>query len=392
MTGMPITTGRRRIRLMRRAETKPVYEVICRIVAVILALLVAGVVIKLTGISPILMLQKALKSTLGSSYGLQQALVLATPLIFCGLSVAVGLRMNLWNIGAEGQLFMGAWAATWVGLFIPGPTALILPLMFIAGALAGAIWILVPALARAFLNINEIITTLLLNFVAILFVNYFSIGPWRDSGVGILLATRKVKAALPTFGDSYVHYGILIAVAIALVLAFSIQRTRWGYEIRVIGRNRRAGRFAGMPVNRNILLVMLISGAIAGVGGMSEVAGNVHRLSGTISNQYGYQGIIVAALSSGAPLVVLPVGFLLAILLNAGIVLQAQGISVNTMLAINGVILLFAAVGWVASQYRLVVSRDPTVDEINEKLRDLESEEEELTPSALLLKIEDVKK
>jgi general nucleoside transport system permease protein len=361
------TAGKRSFRLMRRAETKPLYEVICRIVSVLLALLVAGVVIKLIGMSPILMLQKALKSTLGSAYGFEQALVLATPLILCGLSVAIGLRMNIWNIGAEGQLFMGAWAATWVGLFIPGPPVLILPLMFIAGALAGAIWILIPALARAFLNINEIITTLLLNFVAILFVNYFSIGPWRDSGVGILLATKRVPAELPTFGNSYVHYGILIAVAIALVLAFSIQRTKWGYEIRIIGRNRRAGRFAGMPVNRNILLVMLISGAIAGVAGMSELAGNVHRLSGTISNQYGYQGIIVAALSGGAPLVVLPVGFLLAILLNAGIVLQAQGISVNTMLAINGVILLFAAIGWVASQYRLVVTRDQPGDEMEEE-------------------------
>lgn len=354
---MTDNAGKRRIRLMRRAEANPFYEVVCRIVSVILALLVAGAVIKITGMSPLLMLQKALKSTLGSSYGLQQALVLATPLIFCGLSVAVGLRMNLWNIGAEGQLFIGAWATTWVGLFIPGPPALILPLMVIAGALAGAFWILIPALARAFLNINEIITTLLLNFVAILFVNYFSIGPWRDSGVGILLATKRVPAELPTFGNSYVHYGILIAIVIAFILAFSIQRTRWGYEIRIIGRNRRAGRFAGMPVNRNILLVMLISGAIAGIGGMSEVAGNVHRLSGTISNQYGYQGIIVAALSSGSPLVVLPVGFLLAILLNAGIVLQAQGISVNTMLAINGVILLFAAVGWVASRYRLTMGR-----------------------------------
>jgi simple sugar transport system permease protein len=368
---------------MRRAETRPLYEVICRIVAVLLALLVAGVVIKLIGMSPILMLQKALKSTLGSSYGFQQALVLATPLIFCGLSVALGLRMNLWNIGAEGQLFIGAWAATWVGLFIPGPPALILPLMLIAGALGGALWILIPALARAFLNVNEIITTLLLNFVAILFVNYFSIGPWRDSGVGILLATRRVEAELPTFGNSYVHYGILIAVAIALVLAFSIQRTKWGYEIRIIGRNRRVGRFAGMPVNRNILLVMLISGAIAGVGGMSELAGNVHRLSGTISNQYGYQGIIVAVLSSGAPLVVLPVGFLLAILLNAGIVLQAQGISVNTMLAINGVILLFAAVGWVASQYRLVVSRDQPADEPNNEPRNIDPDEEEITDNKL---------
>ncbi|MEA1926806.1 MAG: ABC transporter permease [Candidatus Auribacterota bacterium] len=371
------TAGKRSFRLMRRAETRPFYEVICRIVSVLLALLVAGVVIKLIGMPPILMLQKALKSTLGSSYGFEQALVLSTPLILCGLSVAIGLRMNIWNIGAEGQLFMGAWAATWVGLFVPGPTALILPLMFIAGALAGALWILIPALARAFLNVNEIITTLLLNFVAILFVNYFSIGPWRDSGVGILLATRRVESELPTFGNSYVHYGILIAVAIAVVLAFSIQRTRWGYEIRIIGRNRRTGRFAGMPVNRNILLVMLISGAIAGVAGMSELAGNVHRLSGTISNQYGYQGIIVAALSSGAPLVVLPVGFLLAILLNAGIVLQAQGISVNTMLAINGVILLFAAVGWVASQYHLVVTRDQPGDEMEEQGRGGSSREEQ---------------
>jgi len=350
----PLAAPGVRWRLQRQSEVAPWAGITFRVIAVLLVLFISGVIIELSGLSALPLARRAIESTLGSAYGLEQAGVLATSLILTGLAVAVGMRMRLWNIGAEGQFYMGAWAATAIGIHITnGPVLPMFAAMFLAAALAGALWILIPALVRAYWNVNEIITTLLLNFVAILFVNHFAIGPWRDRGVGVLTATYRIPYELPTLTGS-LHIGILIAIVIAIALALMMQNTRWGYEVATIGGNRRAAEFAGMPVTRNILIVMLLSGAIAGVAGMIVVTGTAHRLSGFISNEYGYMGIIVAALANASPLATILVGYLLAVLLNAGIVLQTQGLSVNTVIAINGLILIFAAVGEVAAQYRLV--------------------------------------
>jgi simple sugar transport system permease protein len=327
------------------------------LLSVAFALILVGIVLKLSGLDPIGLGRKALVQTLGTPYGLQQAAVLATPLIMTGLAVALGMRMRLWNIGADGQLYLGAFAATAVGLFVQGPPAIMIVLMLLAGAVGGLLWILIPAMLRAYWNVNEIITTLLLNFVAVLLVNHFAIGPWRDTGAAILSATRRIPYELPMIGGTDIHIGIFIPLIIAALLAILIRNTRWGYEVRVIGSSRGAAEFAGIPVLRHILIIMLISGAIAGMAGMIEVSGTAHRLSGTISNSYGYMGIIAAALANGSPPGVVVAGFLLAVLLNAGIVLQTSGLSVSAMLAINGVILIFAAVGEVATQYHLVHER-----------------------------------
>jgi len=341
-------------RFRRRTDAPFWLNILIRLFAVALALVLVGVTLELSGLEPIALGKKALLQTLATSYGIQQTVILATPLIMTGLAVALGMKMRLWNIGTDGQLYLGAFAATAVGLFVQGPTWIMLVLMFMAGALGGILWIFIPALLRAYWNVNEIITTLLLNFVAVLLVSHFAIGPWRDTGAAILSATRRIPYELPAFGDSYLHIGIFIPVIIAALLAIMMRNTRWGYEVRVIGSNRGAAEFTGIPVLRHILLIMLLSGAIAGISGMIIIAGTSHRLSGTISNSYGYMGIIVAALANGSPLGVLISGVLLAILLNAGIVLQTSGLSVSAMLAINGVILIFAAVGEVATQYRLV--------------------------------------
>lgn len=348
------TSITRRIWRIRRRTDVPLWlSVLVRFLSIAFALLLVGVVIKLSGLQPIVLGQKAITQTLGSSYGLQQALILATPLIMTGLAVAVGMQMRLWNIGADGQLYLGAFAATGIALFVKGPPALILVVMFFAGAIGGALWILVPALLRAYWNVNEIITTLLLNFVAVLLVNHFAIGPWRDTGAAILSATPRLPYLLPVIGDTYLTYGILIPIVIAFLLRMFLQNTKWGYEIRVIGGNRGVAEFAGIPVLRQILIILLLSGSLAGLAGMIEVSATAQRLSGTISNNYGYMGIIVAALANGSPLGVLIAGFLLAVLLNAGIVLQTSGLSVSAMLAINGIILIFAAVGEVLAQYKI---------------------------------------
>jgi simple sugar transport system permease protein len=341
-----------------------------RFLSIALALVLVGITLKLTGMEPLALGRKALQQTLGSTYGIQQALILATPLTLTGLAVAIGMRMRLWNIGAEGQFYLGAFMATAVALFIVGPSWLMLVVMFLAGALGGALWILVPALLRAYWNINEIITTLLLNFVSVQLVTHFAIGPWRDTGASILSATRRLPYELPILGDSYLTAGIFVPLLVAAALTLMIRNTQWGYEVRIIGDSRGVAEFAGIPVLRHILIVMLISGAIAGLGGMVEVAGTAHRLSGTISNSYGYMGIIVAALANGSPLGIILAGFLLAVLLNAGIVLQTSGLSVSAMLAINGVILIFAAVGEVAAQYSLTREKTETMADWKDERQD----------------------
>jgi ABC-type uncharacterized transport system permease subunit len=263
--------------------------------------------------------------------------------------------MKLWNIGSEGQFFMGAWAATAIGIHWGGPRYLVLLVMAVAAIVAGALWILVPALARAHWHVNEIITTLLLNFVAIQWVAWFSFDIWRDRAAAVVQSTPVVKATLPYFPGSHTLYiGIFVPIVIAIVMFFVFRSTRWGYEIDMIGGNPRAADFAGIRVTRRIVVVMLISGAIAGLSGMLHLAGPAQRLNASISNNYGLSGFIVAALAGSSVVAVVAGAIFVASLLHAGISLQADGLSVFIIAAVYGLVLLGIAVGEAAARYRLV--------------------------------------
>lgn len=340
------------LKLQRYPSPRPAVAMAARAGAIVLALATAGVGLALTGRAPIALAQQVIHSTFGSRFGLEDVGLLVTPLILTGLSVAVALRIGAWNIGAEGQFYAGAFAATGVGLFLPAPGFVCLPLMFVAGALGGAVWILVPTLARAYADVSELITTLLLNFVATLLVYWVATGPWLDPGGHSLGATARVKFEVPGFwGD--VHWGFPFAIALTLGLAAVLAFTRWGYEVRIAGSNPQAARYAGMPSRRRLIVVMLLSGAIAGIAGFFEVAGTVHRLQGGISNNFGYLGIMVAVLARGSAVGVLAGAALMAVILNSGIILQTKGLTVSTVLAITGLILFFTALGDELAHYRL---------------------------------------
>jgi simple sugar transport system permease protein len=340
-------------RLQRFPTTTPGVAFAARAGAIILALVVSGAIIGFYGADPLQLGAQVLRSTLGSRFGLQDFGLLVTPLILCGLAVTITLRIGIWNIGAEGQFAMGALATTWVGAFVAGPPPLMLVLLFFIGALGGLLWILLPTLARAYVGVNELITTLLLNFVAALAVYYVSTGPWRDKASGMTASTFKVPYVVPSMWGT-LHYGIVVAIVLAVVLAGVLTYTKWGYEVRLSGANPDAARYAGIPVRRRIIAVMLISGAIAGLAGMFEIAGTVHRLQGGISNNFGYVGIMVAILARASCLGVIAAAALMAVILNAGIVLQSKGINTNTVLALTGLILFFTAVGDELAHYRLV--------------------------------------
>ncbi len=291
-------------RIQYLPSPRPAIALLARVLAIVLALVTAGLVLAASGAQPIALASQVIKSTFGSSFGIEDVGLLVTPLILTGLAVSVALKIGAWNIGAEGQFYAGAFAATGVGLFIPGPTVVMLPLMFVAGALGGVVWILIPTLARAYANVSELITTLLLISSGILLVYYVSTGPWLDPGGHALATTARVRYDVPEFWGS-LHWGLPIAVLLTIIVAGLLNFTRWGYEVRIAGSNPQAAKYAGMPFRRHLITVMLLSGAIAGIAGMLEIAGTVHRLQGGISNNFGYLGIMVAVLARGSALGVL---------------------------------------------------------------------------------------
>ena len=327
-----------------------------RIVAIVLALIAAAIALAIKGTDPLQLAATVIETVFGSAFGLEDLTLLFIPLAATGLAVAIGIRIGIWNIGAEGQFCVGALSAAAVGLFVEGPGAL--PLAVVAGMAGGMLWIAVPAWARCHLGVSELITTLLLNFVGILLVYYVATGPWRDLASITMASTARIPIELPRiFGG--VHAGVLGIVLLAGVCAAAFAFTRWGYEVSFAGSNPDAAAYAGIAVRRRIMEVMLISGAIAGLAGTFEVLGTVHRLQGGMSNNFGYLGIIVAVLARGSSLGVMLSAVFIAILLNSGIVAQASGISTSAVLAVTGVILMMVAVGESLAHYRLVRIKFP---------------------------------
>jgi simple sugar transport system permease protein len=292
----------------------------------------------------------------GSAYGQAQTILAAIPLVFTSLAVAIAFRMLLWNIGAEGQFYFGAFGAGAVAYAWPQwPAPLLLTAMVLGGMLGGALWALVPGALRAYLGVNEIVPTLLLNYVAILWVDYLVHTEWRDpESLGFPLGRPFSEGAtLPQLGGTAVHAGAIIALVAAGVIAVILRQTTWGYKIKVIGENRRAAEYAGFSITRNIVGVMLLSGALAGIGGMVEVSGTVHRIQADISPGFGYTGIIVATLARFSPLLILPVAILFGALITGGVELQTIGLPSDIVSMLQGTILFFALAGELLVHYRL---------------------------------------
>jgi simple sugar transport system permease protein len=326
--------------------------------SLLLALVFGGIVLVLAGENPLHVYQAMLSGALGDWNGVAETLVKTTPLLLAGLGVAVAFRMQLWNIGAEGQLYWGAIFATGVALFLipTAPGWVMVPAMAIAGLLGGGLWGLIPGALRAWFGASEIITSLMLNYVAILFSEYLVHGPWRNPvGYGFPgTATFPDAAWLPHWGTTRVHLGLVFGLVAAAVLWIMLRRTRWGYEIGVMGENPRAALYAGMPTKRTILLVMAVSGALAGLAGMSEVAGIGHQLQRNLSPGYGYAAIIVAWLARLHPFGAVVVAFLLATLTVGGDQIQMTlGLPAAIAPKLQGTILFFLLGGDILTRYRL---------------------------------------
>src|SRR5215207_8582175 len=334
--------------------------------AVVVALLVSALILAFVGGDPVRAYLHIADAAFGSVGVLSDTLVKATPLILTGLACALAFRMRLWNIGAEGQFLLGAWGASAVVLapIRPSgtPAIIVIPAMMLAGAAAGALWGLIPGILRARLGVNEIITTLMLNYVALFWIQFWVFGPWSQGGFqqtrpfppeAFLPRLTDFASAVPALGGLTVHLGLVFGLIAAGIVWVGLERSRWGYEIRLAGDSERAARYAGIDIARNVIVVFAISGALAGLAGMSEVSGAVHRLQDRISPGYGFTAIIIAYLARLGPWRVVLASILFGALILAGREIQPSGVPAM----IQGIILFCLIAADVLVRYRVRFGR-----------------------------------
>jgi simple sugar transport system permease protein len=309
---------------------------------VLAALAVSAVALVALEVSPIAAYSTMFVETLTSEFGLTETTVKAIPLVLTGLAVYLPLKAGLWNIGAEGQLILGGLAGTWIGLNVSLPWFLLLPTMFLGAAVAGAFWAGVPAWLRARYDINEIITTLLLTFVALNLKNYLIRGPMQG-GAGTFPQTEQLSAAA-TIPELYgnVHAGIFVALLMVAVTYVLMTRTRLGFEITFVGSNHEAATQAGMSRYKVYVLVFVLGGAFAAMAGIGEIAGVQGRFRADFEPGYGFTAIVVALLGRNGALKVMLAGFFFALLVVGGTSMEvALGVPAALTEVIQALIILF---------------------------------------------------
>jgi len=330
-------------------------ELLFPAVAVLSAFLVGGIFVLAIGDSPIETYRLLIGSALWWPDGIGYTLFLATPLIFTGLAVAVAFQTGLLNVGAEGQLYLGAFAAAWVGITMAAwPSVVLVPLCMLAAIAAGASWAAIPGLLKARFGSHEVINTIMMNFIAVALVSYFTQYHYRIPGDPIMeTAPIGVSAHIPRLGRFIAGFPERIPVNVAFLLALAacafvyvfLWHTKWGYELRATGSNPSAAEYGGISVRKQIVVAMAISGGLAGCVGINEVMGYRHLYYDGFSDNYGFTGIAVALLGRNHPVGVLCAAFLFAILSRGGIPVDAftQHVTKDIVQILQATIILFVA-------------------------------------------------
>ena len=358
------------MRIERRLEQPRWLSVAVPVVSIAVAFLFITVVLLATHHPPLETFRRLFDAAFLANGALTETFVSATPLAFTGLAAAVAFRMNLFNIGGEGQLYAGAITGATVALLFAGaPSPVVIVVMILAGAAGGALLAAIPGVLRAFFSTNEIITSLMLNYVVALILDYLifdSHSYLRDTSgfEANVFPQGKILPDAATW-PSWSFHGVVVPLGalVVVVLAFGVwglyNRTRFGFEVKVIGDSARAGRYAGMRTRRKIVAVMCLSGAIAGIGGASQDGDFRHQLDprGLTQANYGYAGIVVAALARYNPIAVLPIAFLLGGLQNAGFTLQGADFPNGLVGVMQGLILFCALGGELFVRYRIRLAR-----------------------------------
>ncbi len=350
------------IRLEKRHGPPPLGGLPATGAALVLALVLGAAAFAALGADPLAAYAAMIRGAFGYPGAFTEVLLKAAPLTLTGLAVALCCSLQVWNIGAEGQFVFGAVGAGLVGLRLwpeAGPWALI-PACLLAGALLGGLWAGLAALLKTRCGVNEILSTLLLNYVAVIFMEHLYFGPWRDpAGFGFPGTAELPEAAwLPLWPGTRLHLGLALALACAVLLWLALERTRFGFQCRVLGQNPEAARYAGFNVDRLTLTAFLFSGALAGLAGACEVLGVQHRLQEGLASGVGFDGVIVAFLARLHPLGVPAAALFLAAILVGGDQLQtALGLPGAVVRILEAALLFGVLAGdWLAAR-RLVVTR-----------------------------------
>ncbi len=344
-----------------RIHSSKAFEMGVMLASFLMALLLFALFMFINGKNPLNAYKVMFWWAFANSVGLQGTFIKFVPLATIGLGLIIAFRMKLWNIGGEGQFYLGAMASTLLALFwFPkAPAVILIPLITVGGFLAGAFWGAIPGALRAYLGADEIVVTLMLNYIGILWADYLVYGPWKDPhGFNFPMTAIFPKSAwLPCLWGK-VHTGIFFPVVLAFLLKFLLERTKWGFEIRVIGDNQDAARYAGMDVRKNMIFAMSLSGGLAGVAGAVYMMGVQHRLQHAFSVGYGYTAIIVAWLARLDPIATVVVAFLMGgIFVGCEILQIVMKMPISVSYIFQGILFACVLVGEVIIRYKIKLVR-----------------------------------
>ena len=345
-------------RLERRLETRAVHELYATLIALAITAVIIGLLVAIVGVSPLDAFSSLYDGAFGDRESALETLVQATPLILTGLAAAIAFRAGVWNIGGQGQFIAGAIGTWWVYDTMPGlPAPLLFVAMFAGAAVFGAVWASVASVLLVRYGTNEILTTVMLNFVIDYMLSWLLSGHWQANNTPYSQTERMVDSAfLPRFfDDSRLHLGFAVALAMAAVVHFLVRRTTLGFELRAIGVNKQAASYKGISVGAATIAVMAVSGALAGLAGSGELLGLHHRINFEFGEQLiGFTGIIIALVARLHPAGVIVVAIAFAGLLNGSTQMQVgTGIPAALVQVIEGVALVFVLLAAVACRYRL---------------------------------------
>ena len=330
-------------------KSKFFYRVCVILAATLAAALVSALVLLAVGASPIATYITIFTGPLTDKFNITEVLVRAVPLILVALGIAISFRSGILNIGAEGQMQVGVLASAAMALAFPGsPMVILLPLMLMAGALGGAFWGGIAGWLRAKLGVNEILSTVMLNYIAAQFYTYLLRGPMIDpneleTGSGTPQSMRLPKAAwlARIVPETRLHAGLILAIVLAIGVYFLLWRTTWGYRLRAAGAEEKAARYAGINVERSLIVAMLLAGAFAGLAGAVEIAGVHHRAIEGVSSGYGFSGIVVALFGGLHPAGIIPAAAFFGLLLvGTDMTQRTAGVPSNMINVIQGVVIL----------------------------------------------------
>lgn len=366
--------------LLKKLDFEKIVDALLPVLATFAALAVGAVMLVLLGANPLQAYAAMVEGAFGSTNSLADTIVRATPLLMVGLGICISFRGGVINIGGEGQLVMGAIGATVVGLWLPEvPAFFVVPLAMLAGFLAGAIWGGIPGALKAYFNVNEILSTIMMNAIAVQFMNYLLRDPLLDpdqfnAASKIPQTARLVQAFdLPRLVPTRLHLGAGIAVVLAILVYLFLWRTSIGYRIRAVGLNPDASRYAGIDVKRYIVLSLLLSGAFVGLGGAIQILGVHHRMftDGSamgFTGSAGFNGIVAALFGKLHPIGTIPASFLFgALLVGANKLQRVMQVPSAFIIALNGLVVVFVVSSeiWSRRRSRRRMSMSETLPELD---------------------------